>query len=191
MLSQGENAGNRIQRKTTYKPDFNSPSLYATLGVMSETDNPLKLLITEYREAFAAWLLGRGVSFVRPLNVEFPAQGARSDLLFEVVDTLGNLIYLHIELQGPRSSEPMPLRMLDYLTRIIRRDIGIPQDAQAPRLQGVVIYVGEGAGEVIRGTMRFWGWTGTSACAGNTRPCACGRWMPRICWHWAVPLCLR
>ncbi|MBE2199467.1 MAG: hypothetical protein IAE79_12710 [Anaerolinea sp.] len=113
---------------------------------MSETDNPLKLLITQYREAFAAWLLGRPVRHVRPLNVEFPAQGARGDLLFEVIDTQGNLIYLHIELQGPRTAEPMPLRQLDYLTRTVRRDIGVPQGEQTPHLHSVVIYVGDGAG---------------------------------------------
>lgn len=47
---------------------------------MTETDNPLKLLITEYREAFASWLLDRTVQSVRPLNVEFPAQGAAQRL---------------------------------------------------------------------------------------------------------------
>ncbi|MBE2199819.1 MAG: hypothetical protein IAE79_14485 [Anaerolinea sp.] len=73
---------------------------------MSETDNPLKLLITEHAEAFVTWLLGRPVRQVRILNVEFPAQRAQSDLLFEVIDAEGNLIYLHIELQGRRSQEP-------------------------------------------------------------------------------------
>ena len=40
---------------------------------MSETDNPLKVLIAEFAEIFAAWLLGREVQSIRPLNVEFPA----------------------------------------------------------------------------------------------------------------------
>jgi hypothetical protein len=56
---------------------------------MSETDNPLKLLITEFSEAFAAWLLDRPVQAVRPLNVEFPANPMRGDLLFEVLDMDG------------------------------------------------------------------------------------------------------
>ncbi len=130
---------------------------------MSETDNPLKLLITEYRDVFAAWLLHRAVRHVRPLNVEFPAQGARSDLLFEVTDQAGDLIYLHIELQGPRSPEPMPLRMLDYLARIIRREIGIPTGTQAARLHSVVIYVGEGAGRDDSGQYEVLGLGGVSS----------------------------
>ena len=130
---------------------------------MGETDNPLKLLITQYREAFAAWLLARPVRHVRPVNVEFPAQGARSDLLFEVIDTQGNLIYLHIELQGLRSPEPMPLRVLDYLTRIVRRDIGVPQGEQTPRLHSTVIYVGEGSGRGDEGQYEVLGLQETSS----------------------------
>jgi predicted transposase YdaD len=127
---------------------------------MSETDNPLKLLITMYREAFAAWLLDRPVRHVRVLNVEFPAQAAQSDLLLEVIDTEGNLIYLHIELQGRRSHEPMPLRVLDYMARIIRRDIGVPDSERTPRLHSVVIYVGEGAGRYDSGLYEVLGMDG-------------------------------
>lgn len=94
---------------------------------------------------------------VRPLNVEFPAQGARSDLLFEVIDAQGELVYLHIELQGLRSPEPMPLRMLDYLARITRRDIGVPQKTQVSRLHSVVVYVGDGAGRGDTGQYEVWG----------------------------------
>jgi predicted transposase/invertase (TIGR01784 family) len=113
---------------------------------MGETDNPLKLLIAEFSEAFAAWLLGVPVQVVRPLNVEFPANPSRGDLLFEVIDAAGRIIYLHIELQGRRSPEPMPLRMLDYLSRIVQREIGSP-GGRSPLLESVVIYVGDGAGK--------------------------------------------
>ncbi len=34
---------------------------------MSETDNPLKLLITEFAEAFAAWLLPQPIQWIRSL----------------------------------------------------------------------------------------------------------------------------
>jgi hypothetical protein len=124
---------------------------------MSEPDNPLKMLITEFSAAFAAWLLGRPVRRVRPLNVEFPASPAQSDLLFEVIDVLGNLIFLHIELQGRRSPEPMPLRMLDYLSRIVRREVGLSGDENGPRLVSVVIYVGEGAGRGDNGVYQVLG----------------------------------
>ena len=43
---------------------------------MSETDNPLKLLITQFADAFAAWLLPQPIKWIRPLNVEFPAPPA-------------------------------------------------------------------------------------------------------------------
>jgi predicted transposase YdaD len=118
---------------------------------MPETDNPLKLLITMYRDVFAAWFLGEEVSRVRPLNVEFPAQAARSDLLFEVIDKQGQVIYLHVELQGRRSSRPMPLRMLDYMTRVVQREVGVPAEPNGVRLHSVVVYVGEGAGREDNG----------------------------------------
>jgi hypothetical protein len=70
---------------------------------MSETDNPLKLLITEFAEAFAAWLLPQPIQWIRPLNVEFPATPLRSDLLFEVMDENGRLQLLHYELRGRTS----------------------------------------------------------------------------------------
>jgi predicted transposase YdaD len=117
---------------------------------MGETDNPLKLLIAEHQEAFATWLLNRPVRRVRPLNVEFPAQGSQGDMLFEVIDGEGNLIILHIELQGRRSPEPMPLRMLDYLARIVRREID-PAQPNPPRLHSIVLYVGDGAGREDNG----------------------------------------
>lgn len=79
-------------------------------------------------------------------TLSFLPREQRSDLLFEVIDAQGELVYLHIELQGLRSPEPMPLRMLDYLARIIRRDIGVPQKTQALRLHSVVVYIGDGAG---------------------------------------------
>lgn len=124
---------------------------------MSETDNPLKVLITDFSEAFAAWLLETPVRRVRPLNVEFPASPSRSDLLFEVIDTGGRIIYLHIELQGRRSHEPMPLRLLNYLARIVERDIGLPTGDNTPRLVSVVIYVGEGAGRGDNGVYQVMG----------------------------------
>jgi hypothetical protein len=129
---------------------------------MGETDNPLKLLIAQFSQAFAAWLLGVEVRKIRPLNVEFPASPSRSDLLFEVIDAAGRLIYLHIELQGRRSHEPMPLRVVGYLVEVIRRDIGLPLGQDSPRLESVVIYVGEGAGKGDIGQYRVEGLSGVT-----------------------------
>jgi hypothetical protein len=102
------------------------------------------------------------VRVVRPLNVEFPASPSRSDLLFEVIDAAGRLIYLHIELQGRRSHEPMPLRVVGYLVQVIRRDIGVPLDQDTPHLESVVIYVGEGAGKGDTGEYRVEGLSGVT-----------------------------
>ena len=110
---------------------------------MSATDNPLKSLITNTREAFASWLLDRPVTSVQPLNVEFTARGVRSDLLFMVEDHPRTI--LHLELQGPTSYKPMPLRELEYLSRTVDRDIGVPTE-NTPRLHSVVLYVGNKAG---------------------------------------------
>lgn len=107
------------------------------------TDNPLKILITNAKEAFASWLLGREVTTVRPINVEFPARGARADLLFVIEDPPRTI--LHLELQSSSSARPMPLRELEYITRTVDAEIGVPTSV-TPRLHSVVIYIGEGAG---------------------------------------------
>lgn len=113
---------------------------------MTEADNPLKMLITSFREAFAEWLLGSTPQSVQPLNVELPAGATHSDLLFEVLQASHQRVYLHIELQGRRSHEPMPWRMLDYMARLAKRELGEKPPNNLIRLHSVVIYVGQGAG---------------------------------------------
>ncbi|MCL4868585.1 MAG: hypothetical protein KJ063_06445 [Anaerolineae bacterium] len=119
---------------------------------MNDNDNPLKILITEFADAFAAWLLERPIQSVRPLNVEFPAQPIRSDLLFEVYDTYGGKLLLHFELQGRSSHKPMPYRELNYLCHTVTREIPLPLGLNSPRLHSVVLYVGEGAGRGDNGS---------------------------------------
>jgi predicted transposase YdaD len=113
---------------------------------MSETDNPLKMLISEFAQDFAAWLLNTPVQAVRPLNAEFPARPLRGDLLFEVLNRQGEKHLLHVELQGRRSHQPMPFRELEYMSQTAIREIPLPLGSGAPRLHSVVFYVGEGAG---------------------------------------------
>jgi predicted transposase/invertase (TIGR01784 family) len=112
-----------------------------------ETDNSLKILIASFSEAFAQWLLGQPPERVLPLNVELPATAVRSDLLFQVTLAGGQVVFLHIELQGRRSPDPMPWRMADYMLRVARRELGAnsPDEATA-RLHSAVIYVGPWAG---------------------------------------------
>jgi predicted transposase YdaD len=124
---------------------------------MSDTDNPLKTLITDFSEAFAAWLLNRPVQWVRPLNVEFPAHPVQSDLLFQVMDEQGEELLLHYELQGRRSHQPMPYRQLEYMSQITIREIPWPLGPNAPRLHSVVLYIGRGAGRDDRGDYAVYG----------------------------------
>lgn len=123
-----------------------SPLLLCYTIPMSETDNPLKMLISEFAQDFAAWLLNTPVQAVRPLNAEFPARPLRGDLLFEVLNRQGQKHLLHVELQGRRSHQPMPFRELEYMSQTAIREIPLPLGPGAPRLHSVVFYVGEGAG---------------------------------------------
>ena len=113
---------------------------------MTDVDNPLKILITTFSEAFAGWFLGSPPRLVRPLNVELPASTTRSDLVFKVVQADGQLVLLHIELQGRSSDEPTPWRILDYLSRLAKRELGQRLPDGSVRLHSVVLYLGPGAG---------------------------------------------
>ena len=113
---------------------------------MTDVDNPLKILITTFSEAFAGWFLGSPPRLVQPLNVELPASTTRSDLIFEVVQANGQVVLLHIELQGRSSAEPMPWRILDYLSRLAKRELGQRLPDGSVRLHSVVLYLGPGAG---------------------------------------------
>lgn len=106
---------------------------------MAATDDPLKLLVETFIEDFAAWLLQAEVVEAHPLNVELPGQPQRVDQLYRVELVDSRKVKLHIEFQGIRSHEPMPLRMLDYMVRHIRSDPNLD-------LHSVVFYIGRGAG---------------------------------------------
>jgi predicted transposase YdaD len=108
---------------------------------MAKTDHPLKRLITYTITEFASWLLGAEVRTVAPLPIEQTAtpDPIRSDLVFLVTLVDGRTVLLHIEFQGRTSYRPVPLRLLDYMSRLAineRPDI----------LVSVVMYVGYGAG---------------------------------------------
>lgn len=127
---------------------------------VTELDNPLKMLITTFDEAFAAWLLGRRPRRVRPLNVELPASTTRSDLVFEVLQADGTTVVLHIELQGRGSHEPMPWRMLGYMSRLARRELGDRPLTGSDQLYSVVIYTDERTGVNDSGRHEVYGPTG-------------------------------
>ncbi len=120
---------------------------------MAQTDSSLKDLVESSIYDFAAWLLGIEVSFVQPINVEFTGQDARVDRLFQVTLASGNQCMLHIEFQGRSTKEPIRLRVLDYLTRIVRTYPDI-------QLHSVVFYVGHGVGAKDMGEHQIFGLDG-------------------------------
>jgi predicted transposase YdaD len=138
-----------------------------------ETDNSLKMLITEFSETFAEWLLGNAPQQVRPLNVELPAAPTRSDLIFEVVEADDQVTLLHIELQGPGSHEPMAWRMLSYIERLAQRELGTRLPGSSTRLESVVIYL-QGAGANDSGQYELVG--------RDDRPTLTWRYQPILLW---------
>jgi predicted transposase YdaD len=116
---------------------------------MPQADTPFKLLVSEFAPDFAAWLLDvdeADVRRVQPLNIELPAGAVRTDAAFRVTLADGRVTLLHVEFQGRRSERPMPLRMLDYLSRLAQQESGY--------LCSAVLYVGDGAGAGDEGTHR-------------------------------------
>jgi len=111
---------------------------------MASTDNPLKQLVESCITDFATWLLDSAVIDAQPLNVELLAQTVRVDQLYRVTLVDGRVVKLHIEFQGVRTHEPMPLRMLDYMTRLVKLDPALD-------LHSVVFYVGKEAGKDDKG----------------------------------------
>jgi predicted transposase YdaD len=108
---------------------------------MAETDSPLKELVRDFAPDFAAWLLGvdpAAIAAVHAENVEFSACKVWSDTIFHVTLRSGQTTMLHIEFQGLRSERPMPMRMLDYIGRLVQQGWR--------SLCSAVIYVGDGAG---------------------------------------------
>jgi predicted transposase YdaD len=107
------------------------------------------LLQAEVREAHA-------------LNVELPGETLAVDQAFQVTLADGRVLVLHQEFQGRRSHEPMPWRMLEYMTRLA-------QTFRLP-LWSVVIYLGRGAGIGDSGEYRVEGPHGTPALTWHYQP---------------------
>jgi predicted transposase YdaD len=115
---------------------------------MAETDSPLKRLVQSAPVDFAAWLLNAEVIAAHEINIELPADVVRVDQLYRVTLANGRVPLLHIEFQGRSSRAPMPLRMLDYITRIVTSEPDLD-------LLSVVIYVGQGAGASEHGSYQI------------------------------------
>lgn len=84
-------------------------------------DHPLKRLIALAAMDFAVWLLGQPVQQVTTRQRKLTAVPDPIDtdqVLFVTMEDRREII-LHLEFQGPGSDKPMPLRMLDYSTRLL------------------------------------------------------------------------
>lgn len=109
---------------------------------MAKTDHALKrLFLTTKPEVLISWMLGTDVRSVVPVSIEHIAtpDPIRSDLVFLVTLADERTVLMPIEFQGHGSHKPVPLRVLDYVSRIVineRPDI----------LLCVMCYVEEGAG---------------------------------------------
>ncbi len=88
---------------------------------MAEMDPLLKRLVALATVDFVAWLLSQPVRHVTTRPGELTASPDLIDtdqVLFVTFDD-GREIVLHIEFQGPGSHKPVPLRLLEYNTRLI------------------------------------------------------------------------
>jgi predicted transposase YdaD len=118
---------------------------------MADTDHPLKRLIALAAADFAVWLLDQPVQQVTTRQGELTAVPDPIDtdqVLFVTLDD-GREVILHVEFQGPGSDKPMPLRMLDYSTRLSLAYRDIP-------IHSVVLYLG-GAGARDTGQHTLYG----------------------------------
>jgi predicted transposase YdaD len=110
---------------------------------------------------FAAWLLGTVVQTARPVQSELPGTTVAVDQVFQVTLANDRELLLHLEFQGRRSHEPMPWRMLEYMTRLANR--------HRLDLESVVLYLGRGAGADDTGLYQVNGLDGTPVLAWRYR----------------------
>ncbi len=107
---------------------------------MTESDSPLKVLVRRFIKDFARWLLDREIIDAQELSVELPGEPVLLDQLFEISLESSQRCLLHIEFQGRSSRPQMPLRQLNYLSRLAIK-------YQFPHaLESFVIYIGRNAG---------------------------------------------
>ena len=142
---------------------------------MAETDHPLKRLLALAAADFATWLLNQPVRRVTTRPGELTAIPDPIDtdqVLFVTLDD-GRELILHIEFQGLGSHKPVPLRLLEYNTRMILTYRDLP-------MYRVVIYLG-GAGHGIPASMCAMTWRGRCGYRGAMMCCICGNWMARNC----------
>jgi predicted transposase YdaD len=87
-------------------------------------DTLLKYLAERYPDHLAAWLLGRPIDGLGPVEVlkgELSAEQVRADFV-AIVRSLGTVLHVEFQYSPPGAGEPsLELRMLDYWVRLHRR----------------------------------------------------------------------
>jgi predicted transposase YdaD len=87
-------------------------------------DTLLKYLAERYPDHLAAWLLGRPIDRLGPVEVlkgELSAEQVRADFV-AIVRGLGTVLHVEFQYSPPGAGEPsLELRMLDYWVRLYRR----------------------------------------------------------------------
>lgn len=101
-------------------------------------DNVCKILAEKYPTDFARWLLPDKPRKVKVLKTELSIEPIRADSV-TFLQTENRI--LHLEFQTtPKSETPLPLRMLDYFVRLVRKyDVPVTQ---------VVIFLQETSNEI-------------------------------------------
>ena len=82
-------------------------------------DNVLKRLAAEYPAALVQWLLAIAAADVELLPTELSLEPVRSDAVY-FLPQRGQILHLEFQTE-PRSTPPLPLRMLDYFVRLYRQ----------------------------------------------------------------------
>ncbi|MCL1463914.1 Rpn family recombination-promoting nuclease/putative transposase [Argonema galeatum] len=82
-------------------------------------DNTCKYLAEKYPEQFFRWLLSTETTDIRVLKTELTIEPIRADSV-SFLQTNSSILHLEFETRA-YSDPPMPLRMLDYYTRLKRQ----------------------------------------------------------------------
>ena len=93
---------------------------------MVSFDNVCKILAEKYSTDFARWLLPDEPQKIQVLKTELSIEPIRADSV-TFLQTENRI--LHLEFQTTQKSDtPIPLRMLDYFVRLVRKyDVPITQ----------------------------------------------------------------
>ena len=84
-----------------------------------DLDRTFKVFADRFASDYVRWLLGPDMALDEVLKTELPASTRHADMVYRLTDMPRQTAFIwHVEFQAQRSEEPMPLRMLEYYTRL-------------------------------------------------------------------------